>query len=137
MPTFIKTGFWEKLQKGYKGYLNLDDLITPYTELKQNSLITNNNQTGTAYTLALTDDYITCTNASDVTVTVPLNSVVAFPVGKVITIEQGGVGQVIISPYSGVTVNAMDNATKSPGQYSAIQLVQKSVNVWTLIGATT
>lgn len=28
MPTFIKTGYWEKIQKGYKGWLNLDDLIT-------------------------------------------------------------------------------------------------------------
>ena len=28
MPTFIKTGFWEKVAKGYKGWLNLDDLIT-------------------------------------------------------------------------------------------------------------
>lgn len=27
MPTFIKTGYWEKIQKGYKGWLNLDDLI--------------------------------------------------------------------------------------------------------------
>lgn len=27
MPTFIKTGFWEKVAKGYKGWLNLDDLI--------------------------------------------------------------------------------------------------------------
>ena len=27
MPIFIKTGYWEKLQKGYKNWLNLDDLI--------------------------------------------------------------------------------------------------------------
>lgn len=27
MPTFIKTGYWEKIQKGYKGWLNLEDLI--------------------------------------------------------------------------------------------------------------
>lgn len=27
MPTFIKTGLWEKVVKGYKGWLNLDDLI--------------------------------------------------------------------------------------------------------------
>jgi hypothetical protein len=27
MPTFIKTGFWEKAQKGYKEWLNLDNLI--------------------------------------------------------------------------------------------------------------
>lgn len=28
MPTFIKTGFWEKGQKGYKEWLNLDNLIS-------------------------------------------------------------------------------------------------------------
>lgn len=27
MPTFIKSGFWEKTSKGFKGWLNLDDLI--------------------------------------------------------------------------------------------------------------
>jgi hypothetical protein len=27
MPTFIKTGFWEKTRKGYKEWLNLDELI--------------------------------------------------------------------------------------------------------------
>lgn len=27
MPTFIKTGFWEKAKKGYKEWLNLDELI--------------------------------------------------------------------------------------------------------------
>ena len=27
MPTFIKTGFWEKTRKGYKEWLNLDQLI--------------------------------------------------------------------------------------------------------------
>jgi hypothetical protein len=28
MPTFIKTGYWEKLQKGYNGWLNLDNLVS-------------------------------------------------------------------------------------------------------------
>lgn len=27
MPTFIKSGYWEKLEKGFKNYLNLDKLI--------------------------------------------------------------------------------------------------------------
>ena len=27
MPTFIKTGFWEKARKGYKEWLNLDQFI--------------------------------------------------------------------------------------------------------------
>ena len=28
MPTYIKAGFWEKAKKGYKEWLNLDQLIT-------------------------------------------------------------------------------------------------------------
>ena len=27
MPTYIKTGFWEKARKGYKEWLNLDSLV--------------------------------------------------------------------------------------------------------------
>jgi len=27
MPTFIKTGFWEKSAKGFKGWLNLEDVL--------------------------------------------------------------------------------------------------------------
>ena len=27
MPTFIKTGFWEKTRKGYKEWLNLDQFV--------------------------------------------------------------------------------------------------------------
>jgi hypothetical protein len=30
MPTFIKTGFWEKHKSGYKGWLNLDDLFKSF-----------------------------------------------------------------------------------------------------------
>lgn len=28
MPTFIKTGFWERSKNKFKGWLNLDDVIT-------------------------------------------------------------------------------------------------------------
>lgn len=27
MPTFVKTGFWEKVKQGYKGWLNLDEFV--------------------------------------------------------------------------------------------------------------
>lgn len=30
MPTFIKAGYWEKMQKGLKGWLNLDDFARKY-----------------------------------------------------------------------------------------------------------
>lgn len=166
MPTFIKTGYWESIKRGFKGYLNLDELIkdiVPANTLtlneidaiqgaatpsgtnvfstendlatKQNVLVTNNSQTGISYILALTDDYVTCTNANDVTVTVPLNSSVQFPIGKVITLEQGGIGQIIISPAGGVIVNSLDSGTKSSGQYAILQIVKKATDVWTLIGA--
>jgi hypothetical protein len=37
MPIFIKTGLWEKASKGFKGWLNLDDLVSASvpTELSQ------------------------------------------------------------------------------------------------------
>src|SRR5687768_1951431 len=31
MPYFIKTGLWEKASKGFKGWLNLDDIIKTST----------------------------------------------------------------------------------------------------------
>lgn len=41
MSTYIKTGYWEKLVKGYKGWLNLEDLIksvVPASSLTTNQL---------------------------------------------------------------------------------------------------
>ena len=34
MPTFIKTGFWEKNTSSYKGWLNLDDLFKSFLSYK-------------------------------------------------------------------------------------------------------
>ena len=41
MPTYIKAGFWEKVKQGYKGWLNLDDLIreiSPSSSLTVNEI---------------------------------------------------------------------------------------------------
>ena len=35
MSTFIKTGFWEKSKEGYKGWLNLDTLVSTITSIYQ------------------------------------------------------------------------------------------------------
>lgn len=167
MSTFIKTGYWEKLQKGYKNWLNLDDLIkevastvippseltsdeveaiqnantptasNPFATSIEVSTITNNPETGTTYTLALTDEYVTCTNANPIIVTIPLNATVAFPIGWVVTIEQGGAGQITIAPEGAVVINSLDSGTKTGGQYACVQLVKKAIDIWTLIGATT
>jgi hypothetical protein len=49
MPTFIKTGFWEKTRKGYKEWLNLDEFISskvPTPKYKVYSALLN--QSGTS-----------------------------------------------------------------------------------------
>src|SRR5690242_10244351 len=67
-----------------------------------------NSQTGTSYTLVLTDagKDVKCTNASDITLTVPPNSSVAFPVGTWLLFSQGGAGTVTATAGFGVTLNA-------------------------------
>jgi hypothetical protein len=95
-----------------------------------------NSQTGTTYTLVLGDagKYIRLNNASDITVTVPPNSSVAFDVGTVITGIQIGAGVVTLDEGSGVTLNALDDGLSTAGQYAAIQLIKVATDTWDVIG---
>ena len=67
-----------------------------------------NAQTGTTYTTVLTDEskLVTLNNGSAITLTIPANSSVAYPVGTKIDITQLGAGQVTVAGAGGVTVNA-------------------------------
>jgi hypothetical protein len=98
-----------------------------------------NTQTGTSYTLVLADagKTIDLNNASAITLTVPPNSGVAFPVGTRIDLVQSGAGQVTIAQGSGVTVNSKGGNLKIKGQWSAATLIQRSANTWVLIGDIT
>ncbi|HYG24440.1 MAG TPA: hypothetical protein VEH04_16805 [Verrucomicrobiae bacterium] len=91
----------------------------------------------TSRTLQLSDTgkYILCTNASAVTITVPQQSSVAWPVGTEIMIEQNGTGQVTVAAGSGATVNT-SSTLKSRARYSVIGLKRVSTDVWTLTGDT-
>jgi len=95
-----------------------------------------NSQTGTTYTLVLADagKTIDLNNASSITLTVPLNSSVAYPVGTRIDIVQSGAGQVTIAATGGVTINSKGAALKITGQWSAATLIQRSANTWVLVG---
>src|SRR3954447_7899171 len=97
--------------------------------------LTLNAQTGTSYTLVLTDagKFVTMTNAAASTLTVPPNSSVAFPVGAFIEGAQLGAGQVTITPGSGVTVNATPGA-KIAAQFGAFGLVKLATNTWLAFG---
>lgn len=96
--------------------------------------ITINATTG-AYTLALTDDnrMVEMNNASGTTLTIPLNSSVAFPIGTMITILQTGAGQTTVAGAVGVTVNGTPGL-KLRAQYSAATCIKRATNTWVLIG---
>ena len=102
------------------------------SDARQN--ITLNAQTGTTYTLVLTDNgrLVTLDNAAAITVTVPLNSSVAFATGAIVNLQQIGAGQVTVAGAGGVTLNG--TGTKTRAQWSAASLVKTDTNTWTLIG---
>ena len=94
-----------------------------------------NSQTGTSYTLALTDqtDIIQMNNSSANTLTIPLNSSVNLPVGTTVTVIQTGTGQTTIAGAGGVTVNGTPGL-KLRAQWSSATLVERAENTWVVIG---
>ena len=98
--------------------------------------ITENAQVGTTYILVLTDDgkRVTCTNGAAITVTVPPNSSVAFPIGTMIVIEQWGAGLVSIAEGAGVTINSFGSALDFTGQYAVAVLTKDATDIWILSG---
>jgi hypothetical protein len=129
-----------RLAVGTNGYV-LEADSGESTGLKWNDRksIELNAQTGTTYTFALTDagKVITATNASPVTVTVPTNASVAFPVGTQIVVIAGGAGAVTFSPAAGVTLNSKNTDRKIDGQYASACCLKTATNTWILFGALT
>ena len=93
------------------------------------------NAQAASYTLVLTDqsDLVEISNASANTLTVPLNSSVAFPVGTTITVLQTGAGQTTITPTGGVTINGTPGL-KLRAQWSSATLIKRAENTWVAIG---
>ncbi len=96
-----------------------------------------NAQTGTTYTLALTDTVVTCANSSAVTVTVPANGSVAFPIGKEIEVEQAGAGQVTFAGGIGVTLTSASGNLTISAQGGKVFLRKTNTNAWYLSGDLT
>jgi len=94
-----------------------------------------NAQTGTTYTTVIGDasKLVTLSNASAITVTIPPNSSVAYPVGTKIDFAQIGAGQVTIAAGSGVTVNSTPTL-KFRAQYSGATCIKTATNTWLLVG---
>lgn len=96
-----------------------------------------NAQTGTTYTLVLADaaKFITCSNASAITLTVPTNAGVAFVTGTEIDICQIGAGKVTIAAAGGVTINSLNSVLGFAGQYAGATLKKTASDTWLLFGA--
>ena len=90
-----------------------------------------NAQTGTSYTLVLTDagKQVTMNNASASTLTVPPNSSVAFDVGVRIQIIQLGAGAVTLTAGAGVTISSLSTSL-ALGQYQVATLIKQATNTW-------
>lgn len=93
--------------------------------------------TGTSGTFAITDSggYVRTTNGSPVTLTVPPNSSVAFPINTLITGIQAGAGQVSLAQGAGVTINKPASRNrKTAEQFSPWALKKIATDEWDLCG---
>lgn len=105
--------------------------------LKSSINIVSVNAQSDDYTLVLNDlgKLVDMDKATAVVLTIPKNSVVAFPIGTSISIRQKGVGQVTITPIDGdVTINNMDGLITTD-QYAVAGLIKIAENTWTAFGA--
>jgi len=93
---------------------------------------------GTTYTLVANDhkETVLCTSAAAVTVTIPPQSSVPWPAGSIVTIIQGGTGQVTVAAGSGVTLHTQgnSNARKTRYQHQIASLYRTSENTWMITG---
>jgi hypothetical protein len=99
-----------------------------------------NAQTGTTYTLALTDaaKLVTLTNASAITLSINTDANVNFAIGTQILLYQGGAGQVTVSATTPGTTTIRSQATKTKitGQYGVACVMKIAANEWVLFGNT-
>ena len=109
--------------------------VTIHYTASVSSQVSINAQTGTTYTTVLTDasKLVTLNNGSAITLTIPPNSSVAYPVGTKIDLLQIGAGQVTVAAGSGVTVNSTPTL-KLRAQYSGGTCIQYAADTWIFAG---
>lgn len=94
-----------------------------------------NEQTGTAYTLALGDSKVTMDNAGANALTIPDNATEAFPVGTIIGVSMVGAGTTTVQGATGVTVNGVSGGgAEILAQYTGVTLTKLAADVWLMEG---
>ncbi len=104
-----------------------------YTEMSESDITT---QTGTTYTLVLTDanKVIQFTNAGSITLTIPTNATVQFPIGTLIELHQTGTGTVVVTAAGGVTLLSRASLVSLAGQEAVAAIRKVATNTWRLTG---
>lgn len=111
------------------------DHVHPSDTIKSDKTKIINSQTGTTYTLILSDSdkLVSMNNANANVLTIPTNASVAFPIGSNIITLQYGVGITTITGDTGVTVNGVSAGSKAlSGQYEAVLMIKIDTNTWVI-----
>lgn len=119
----------------YDTTLNAKCFYDGATWRTDDATIITNRQTA-SYILALTDrgKLVEMNSASANTLTIPLDSTVAFPINSKIDVTQYGAGATTITAASGVTIRSFSSYLKLAGQYAACTLVKIGTNEWYAYG---
>ena len=117
---------------------NFAATVTTNLGLKVDSLtpIVQKTASYTLSSLTERDDLIEMGSSSALTLTIPTNATIAYPVGTSIDVLQTGTGQVTIAGASGVTVNATPGL-KLRTQWSSATLFKRAENTWVVYGDLT
>jgi len=109
-----------------------------FTWIEQDdSTLAFNAQTGTTYTLVAADaanKWVTTSNASAVTVTVPPS---VFTAGNIINVQSIGVGLTSFAQGAGVTITSTGATASAPvlrARYSACTIICTASNTFTIVG---
>ena len=103
------------------------------TDFASNTLVTSAQTASYTLVLADKDKLVEMGGASTNVLTIPLNSSVAYPVGTQINILQTSSVQCVVTPTSGVTINATPGL-KMRTQWSSATLIKRATDTWVLIG---
>ena len=117
--------------------ISVTNLESADNELAKKRMLPNL-QTGTTYTLALSDYtdglIVEMSNAAANTVVIPLNSVVPFPIGATLPITQIGAGQTKVVADVGVTLRNAHATAKIAAQWGSVAIRQRDTDEWVLEG---
>ena len=95
--------------------------------------------TGTSYTLGLADagKLVVLSNIAPITAVIPVSTTTDFPIGTLIDLEQGNVGQVTVVGDTGVTIQSLRSDIYLAGEFAGVTLHKQDTDTWWLKGGLT